>query len=43
MAVNHNTCADMNDAGEAYRVMYDHIVHFKYYDIVGAFNEDPVN
>lgn len=42
-AKDQHDAKDLHDTQQAYGVMHDHIVHFKYPAIVGAFSEDQVD
>jgi len=42
-AVDNNTFLDLHDKNESYVVMYHHINHFKYPNIVAAYNSEKLN
>jgi len=40
VAVEGDKYLDLRDAGERYIVMYGHILHFQYMNLVGAFSSE---
>ena len=43
LAVEGNTFLNLHDADQYYAVMYKHIIHFQYMNIVGAFSSDRLS
>ena len=43
LAVDGDTYMDLHDEGERYIVMYHHILHMRYPNVVGAFDEDRLD
>ena len=40
LAVDGNTYLDLHNESDRYHVMYNHIIHFKYMNLIGCFSED---
>lgn len=43
LAVDGGTYANLHDAGESYEVMYHHVIHFKYANLVAAFDANQLS